>query len=84
MKGRTGARQETADPISAKSSLTAFVPRTCGPGDLDWGNSIAGRLVVMETCVINIEALVGPTVRCENKAEGLNVRVFLRGAGFLV
>lgn len=37
----------------------------------------------METCVINIEAHVGPTVRCENKAEGLNVRVFLRGAGFL-
>lgn len=31
VKGRTGARQETADPISAMSSLTAFVPPNMWP-----------------------------------------------------
>lgn len=72
MKDRTTARQEMADPISVMFSLTALMPPTCDPGNLDWGNSIAGRLVVMKEYVINIEHLVGPTVHCENKADGLN------------
>lgn len=58
MEEPTGAQQETADPISVTSSLTAFVPRTRDPGHLDGGNPIAGRLIVMGTCVINIEELV--------------------------
>lgn len=41
----TGARQQTAHPVSPTSSLTAFVPRTRDP---DRGNSMAGRPVVME------------------------------------
>lgn len=67
-----------ADPISVMFSLTALMPPTCDPGNLDWGNSIAGRLVVMEEYVINIEHLVGPTVHCENKADGLNACVCSR------